>query len=277
MVTGMEIMDESSSDRDDVVSDNSHNDRQPSDASEFDDVESEFSLSDLSKAYAKIISDQRGDLDGTDDDAANDVQISPDDDSQLEELDDAKDNLAAPIDEFSIVEAILFVGAGEGEKLTPRKIAASMRDISPKEIKKIVETLNERYQRDGNPYRIQFESGGYQMVLAPHLEGVRSGFYGEVREAELNRHAVEVLSVVAYRQPVSRDEIEQIRQKPCGSLLRQLQSRNLLALDENDPDEKTKKYVTGPRFLELLGLESLDDLPMAHEVDDIDEFFSDSS
>jgi segregation and condensation protein B len=242
-----------------------------SDALLSDDA-AEFSIEELSKAYAKIIAEQQGihHPSGESDDSPGD------EDHELADLDDSRDNAGAAIDEHSIVEAILFVGVPDGEKLTARKLAASMRDVSPREIKKIVSTLNERYEADGNPYRIVLQDGGYAMRLTDEFAEIRESFYGEIREVELNRNAIELLSVVAYRQPVTRAEIDQVRQKPSGSLLRQLVERNLIVETIDEQNRKNRTYTTGPRFLELLGLESIEDLPMAHEVDDIDEFFGDS-
>ncbi|MEZ6095041.1 MAG: SMC-Scp complex subunit ScpB [Pirellulaceae bacterium] len=228
----------------------------------------EFSLEDLSRAYAKIISEQRGEH-PSDDDSDRDG-ASADDDVIDDEAEDERQTV--PVDEFSIVEAILFVGVPDGEKLTPRKIAASMRDISPKEIKSIVAQLNKRYERDGTPYRIVYDAGGYSMKLDDAFGSIRERFYGEVREAELNQQAIEVLSIVAYRQPVTKNDVDLVRQKPSGSLLKQLVSRNLLTI-ESDELSKTNSYRTSPRFLELLGLEQIEDLPHAQDVDDIDEFF----
>jgi segregation and condensation protein B len=233
----------------------------------------EFSLEDLSKAYARIVSEQNGNAQEAEEIADEDLgREEAGDDLGLEELDDARDNAGAAIDELTIVEALLFVGVHEGEKLTPRTIASTMRDISPKEIKHIVAKLNQRYEEDGNPYRIALEEGSYKMVLDEAFQPIRDRFYGEVKEAELNHPAVEVLSIIAYQQPITKAEIDRIRQKPSGSIVNQLLGRQIL-VEVGEGTGKNKTYGTGPRFLELMGLEQIQDLPLAQEVDDIDEFF----
>jgi segregation and condensation protein B len=101
---------------------------------------------------------------------------------------------------------------------------------------------------------------------------IRQKFYGEIREAQLNQFAIDILSIVAYQQPISRNELDKIRQRPSGSLLNQLVERQLLLVDPTSPSSN-KIYRTTDRFLELFGLTSIEDLPLAHEVDDIGEFF----
>ncbi len=81
---------------------------------------------------------------------------------------------------------------------------------------------------------------------------------------KLSRQAVEVLSIVAYRQPVTVQEVNTLRGKPSGAILAQLVRRDLISVSHDDrgPNaSKAARYRTTRRFLELFGLESLDDLP----------------
>ncbi len=98
--------------------------------------------------------------------SAESTEIEPDDDA------------ACPISPESIIEAILFVGAPNDVKLTSRKIAAVLRDVSPKEVTKIAKQLNARYEAEDAAYRISTEKGDLRMVLADSLTGFQQEFFG---------------------------------------------------------------------------------------------------
>jgi segregation and condensation protein B len=167
----------------------------------------------------------------------------------------------------SILEAMLFVGHPTNEPLTARQIAALMRGVSPAEVDELVAELNQNYLQQRAAYHIVSVGAGYQMALRPELSGLRDKFHGRVKAARLSQQAVDVLAVVAYHQPATRDEIERLRGKPVSAVLAQMVRRELLSL-ERDPDRpKAPRYRTTNRFLHLFGLESLDDLPRSQELD----------
>ena len=107
----------------------------------------------------------------------------------------------------------------------------------------------------------------YLMVLKPAFYPVRERFYGRLREARLSQAALEVLSLVAYKQPLTVERINELRRTSSGSILNQLVRRQLLRMERPADDAKTRLYYTTPRFLQLFGLESLSDLPEAHDLD----------
>src|SRR5207248_7307806 len=117
----------------------------------------------------------------------------------------------------------------------------------------------------GRPYTIQLHEQGYLLVLRPRYAGVRERLYGGPREARLSPAAVDVLSLVAYRQPATRQEIDSLRGADSGSVLRQLVRHGLVALQRNEGDPESR-YVTTPRFLKLFGLTCLDDLPQTQDL-----------
>jgi len=170
---------------------------------------------------------------------------------------------------LSILEAMLFVGDKENRLLTPERAADFMRNVSPDEITQWVAVLNERYAAMNCPYEIVREDRGLRLALKDDFESVRTQFYGRVREARLNQSAIDVLSIVAYRQPITADEVQKIRKQPSNVILSQLVRRDLLCL-ERDTREKRRLtyYKTTERFLRLFGLESLEELPTAEEIEE---------
>jgi len=160
---------------------------------------------------------------------------------------------------------MLFVGNQSGEPLSSARAAELMRGVEAGEIPDLVEQLNRRYQARACPYRIVSEGPGFRLALRREFWPVRNRFYGRIREARLSQAAIDVLSIVAYRQPVTADEVTQMRGHPSGHLVTQLVRRRLLRVERSAEQPRLARYCTTERFLALFGLESLDDLPKSDE------------
>ena len=172
---------------------------------------------------------------------------------------------------MSILESILFVGGPKEVKLTSRKIAALMRDVSPKEITKLVKQLNQSYEKEKRAYRIVNDNQALRMELHPDMIPVQNHILGRHRATRLTQQAIDVLAIVAYNQPIPRDRVDKIRAKPSSSILNQMVRRNLLEIEVSATNPKQKLFRTTDRFLDLFGLDTVDDLPQSHDVSDIEE------
>ncbi len=103
--------------------------------------------------------------------------------------------------------------------------------------------------------------------MKPRYRGVLEKLYGTAREARLSTAAVDVLALVAYRQPATKAEIDSLRGAESGALLRQLVRRGLVAVVRRaDAEQRDVAYGTTARFLELFGLTSLEDLPRTQDL-----------
>ncbi|MCA8993878.1 MAG: SMC-Scp complex subunit ScpB [Planctomycetaceae bacterium] len=183
----------------------------------------------------------------------------------LSVLDDEGEESAAeeePAEEIRIrplqvLEALLFVG---GQPLTGRHLAEILGGShSHEDVDELLEQLNRLYLSEGRPYEVRLTEGGYRMVLRPEFDSVRSKVFGQgPKEVKLSQDVLEILAFVAYRQPVTREEVEQTEKKSVGAILRQLLRRELVALKRED---NVETYHTTERFLDLFGLASLADLP----------------
>ncbi len=235
---------------------------------DLDGDEPEFSLTQLSEAYAQVIEEQTGRrhiVDSLDSD-----QAAADDEAESQ-LSDSDSETICPISPESIVEAILFVGAPQGEKLTSRNVAEVMRDVSAADVTSIVKTLQKRYQDEDRAYRVNYEKGDFELVLDPALIDLQREFHGRNRQVRLSQAAIDVLAIVAYNQPIPREQVEVIRGKPSGSVLAQLVRRNLLDVEPDPEQPKMRYYTTTDKFLDLFQLDDLADLPQSHDVSDIAE------
>jgi segregation and condensation protein B len=177
------------------------------------------------------------------------------------------DEAACEVTPRSILEAMLFVGHPTGEPMTSERIAGLMRGVRPEEIDDLVRRLNEEYEAEGAPYAILSIGAGYQLALRPEFGPLRDHFYGRLREARLSQAAVDCLAIIAYNQPVTAEQIDRLRGKPSGQILSQLVRRDLLRIER--PAEKKAKptYSTTSRFLDLFGLDGLQELPRSQELE----------
>ena len=126
-----------------------------------------------------------------------------------------------------ILEAFLFIG---GRPLTAVVAGEAIRGLTAEQFVEAIAVLNQDYKRQGRPYTIQPREHGYVLVLRPRFRVVMDRLYGGAREARLSTSAVDVLSLVAYRQPATKQEIDSLRGNESGSLLRQLVRRGLIAV-----------------------------------------------
>jgi segregation and condensation protein B len=179
----------------------------------------------------------------------------------------ASDNDGCEISPKSILEAMLFVGHPLNEPLTAKHVASLMRGVRADEIEEHIHELNAEYLAEQCPYYIASEGSGYRLTLREEFSDIREQFYGKTKEAKLSQAAIDTLSIVAYHQPIGQVEIDAIRSKPSGGLLNQLVRRGLISLERTTEKPRKVLYRTTLRFLELFGLESLDDLPRSQEME----------
>jgi segregation and condensation protein B len=140
-----------------------------------------------------------------------------------------------------------------------------MRGVSPAEVEAAIVELNQLYEADATPYAVVGSTGGYRLALRESYQRVRDKFLGRVRESRLSPAAMEVLAVVAYKQPATATEVSELRGHPSGSLLASLVRQKLLQ-QERPADGSSPRYVTTERFLRLFRLESLAALPEGEQL-----------
>ncbi len=171
------------------------------------------------------------------------------------------------INETAIIEALIFAS---DSPLSMQKIKEIVDGIGAREIRKAVEELNERYQAQGSALQIVEVAGGFQMVTRPQFADIVSKLYKARQGQRLTQKALETLAIVAYKQPITKQEIEHIRGVNVDGVMRTLIERNLVTVvgREKAPGNPLL-YGTTREFLEYFGLKSLDDLPKLKEIDEI--------
>lgn len=162
------------------------------------------------------------------------------------------------------VEAVLFVS---DSALSARRLAqlATLEDST--EAVRIVDQLNAAYDRDGSAFRVERAANGYLLLTRPLYARWLSRQHQRQSEMKLSPSAMETLTVIAYRQPITRADIEAIRGVQCTEMLKQLMERGLVRIGgEENTLGRPYLYETTRRFLEVFGLRGLDDLPLADRV-----------
>jgi segregation and condensation protein B len=206
---------------------------------------------ELSASYAKRVGQGNWELD-----------IAANDSGTLAETETSP--AATPPSPAQILEALLFIG---GSPLTPEKAITAIRGLHAAQFTEAIAKLNRHYRLQGRPYSIQSTDQGYFLALRGRFKSILDHLYGQKREAHLSSAAIDVLSLVAYRQPVTKHEVDGIRGLDSGALLRQLVRRRLVTVvRRGESGNREVCYGTTARFLELFRLGSLDDLPQTQDL-----------
>jgi segregation and condensation protein B len=166
----------------------------------------------------------------------------------------------------AILEAVLFASE---EALSAERMAAALerQDATPAAIAEAVARLNEEYRRSERSFEIAEVAGGYKLVTLPEFNNYIHRVLRSRSREKMSQAALETLAVIAYRQPVSRADIENIRGVEAGPLLRTLVDRGLIRIvGREEALGHPLLYGTTKLFLELFGLRDLEALPRVEEL-----------
>jgi len=162
-----------------------------------------------------------------------------------------------------IVEALIL---GSAEPISATRLAELIPYCKPAKAQELVEELNAEYIKHGRAFEICAVAGGYQLrslpEFAPYLQQIL-----KTRPLRLSQAALETLAIVAYQQPVTRAEVEQVRSVDAGPVLRGLIERKLVRIaGHRDVPGRPMLYATTRRFLEVFELSTLEDLPTLRDL-----------
>jgi len=165
-----------------------------------------------------------------------------------------------------IVEAVIL---GSPEPISAQRVAAVIPYCKPAAVKAMVDELNAEYIKQGRSFEIDEVGGGYQVRTLPEFASYLQQIQPQ-RPFRLSKAALETLAVIAYRQPVTRAEIEGVRGVDAGAVVRSLLDRKLVRLmGQKEVPGRPMLYGTTRRFLEVFGLESLEELPSLRQLEEL--------
>lgn len=162
-----------------------------------------------------------------------------------------------------LIEAALFAA---NRPITVEELQTLEPDASLADVRTALDELREHYDFDGHSVEVMELAGGYQILTRRNFAEAIERAQFAVRTPKLTAAAMETLAVIAYRQPVGRAEIEEIRGVSAGGVLRSLQERGLIeVVGRSEAMGRPLLYGTTPLLLELLGLRDLGELPRTEE------------
>jgi segregation and condensation protein B len=162
------------------------------------------------------------------------------------------------------LEGVLLVAGGA---LTLRKIVQYATLAETTEARKLIEQLNVAYDRTGSPFRVERVATGYQLLTRAEYAYWLGKLHQRQTDLKLSPPAMETLTILAYRQPMTRAELESLRGVQCTEILKMLMDRGLVRIaGEDNSLGRPYLYETTRKFLETYGLRSLDDLPDAGQL-----------
>ncbi len=162
------------------------------------------------------------------------------------------------------LEAVLFV---TDEPLSVRRLVqlATLADVE--EANQLIERLNAAYDKTGSAFRVERVAVGFRLLTRRDFVFWLDKLHQRQSSLKLTPPMLETLAIVAYRQPLTRADLEAVRGVQSSEMLKQLMERELIRIaGEDDSLGRPFLYETTRRFLELYGLQTLDDLPMSDRL-----------
>ncbi len=155
------------------------------------------------------------------------------------------------------IESLLFVTT---KPLKITKIKDLIENSKLPDVKKAIEELKEKFNTEESGIRIIDNSGVIQFTTAPEQAELVKTFIKDETTGELSRPSLETLTIIAYRQPITKAELEQIRGVNCSMILRNLMIRGLV-MKKDDKKMLTSYYFVTVDFLKFLGINDVNELP----------------
>ena len=171
----------------------------------------------------------------------------------------------------NIVEALIFASE---EEITTKEIKDLLDSfkisVSLKEIDASIEELNVDYEQNSNAFEILKIAGGYVFATRKKFSHFLGKLSAETQRKKLSQSAIETLAIIAYKQPITRTEIEFVRGVNVDYIVNSLLERDLITIKGRaDGPGRPILYGTTASFLKVLGLNALEDLPKLKEINDI--------
>jgi len=139
--------------------------------------------------------------------------------------------------------------------------------ITQQSLDSAIDTLNDEYKSTNRSFRIERVAAGYRIMTLSEFAPVVAAMHRARAGTRLTKTQLETLSIIAYRQPVTRAELENIRGVACGDIVRALMDKNLVKITGRaEVLGRPMLYGTTPSFLDTFGLPNLKDLPKPEEL-----------
>lgn len=170
----------------------------------------------------------------------------------------------------SIIEALIFVSDSPLSTNQIKEVLAE--ELGQEDISQFMKELNQEYEATNRSFIIQEVAGAFRMVTRPDFAPWLKALYKSKVKERLTRPSLETLAIIAYKQPVTKPEIEAIRGVNVDGVIATLLERNLVRIaGRKDTVGRPLLYATTNEFLAHFGLSSLSDMPKLPEVQQLTE------
>jgi segregation and condensation protein B len=167
---------------------------------------------------------------------------------------------------LALVEASLLAA---DEPLSLRRLATAAGLSDAGEVRRLVQRLQALFDKEGTAFQVEELAGGFQLLTRPEYHPWLARLRRAGHEIRLTPAARETLAIVAYRQPITRADVEAVRGVQSSDMLHQLMEKGLVRITGRDESlGRPVLYATTRKFLQVFGLRSLRDLPQAQELID---------
>ena len=172
------------------------------------------------------------------------------------------------------IEALVFVAE---QSITPKEIAESLKnafgwELTGEQVIEQLESLRGRYESEEYAFEMVEIGGGYQFMTKKDYYPAVQSLLQTRSKKKLSTAALETLSIIAYKQPVTRAEIEHIRGVSCDYSIQKLLEKELIEINgRSEGPGKSMVYVTSKSFMDYFGLKSVKDLPQLKDIQVADE------
>ena len=168
----------------------------------------------------------------------------------------------------SALEALLFIS---GNPLTLDRLKGIFDEATPEQLAEQLRALQQDYNDRDAGLMLAEVAGGYQLATRPEQYGWIRKFKSVKVSTKLSKPALETLAIVAYKQPITRTEVEAVRGVNIGGIMRNLMERRLVKIvGKKDVPGKPMMYGTTPDFLQYFGLKDLSALPTLKEFQELE-------
>lgn len=168
----------------------------------------------------------------------------------------------------AIIESLVFTAESA---LSTDRICDLLEEFERDEIKSALAEIVTNHQGRGGGFELVEVAGGWQFRTRPAFHGYITRHI-KTRSAKFSQSALETLAIIAYRQPITRAEVEHLRGVDCGGVLKSLLEKHLVRiLGKKDIPGRPLIYGTSKEFLEIFGLKDLKSLPTLREIQALDE------
>jgi len=158
-----------------------------------------------------------------------------------------------------VVEALLFTS---DKPVMIEQIKNALDNLGPSEIRQTLEELKSEYEQAGRGIRLEEVAGGFQLITASDYAPFIKKFYKQRFTRRLSQQALETLAIIAYKQPVTKMQIDSLRNVDATGIIDSLMEKDLIKITgRKDAPGRPFVYGTTKEFLEFFGLKSLEELP----------------